>query len=129
MLAVDRNNPRVADLYRELHPSVIHALRDLAKAAHSEGKGIGICGELAGTPEGAVLCVGMGYDVLSMNAANLPKVKWVIRHISLRSCRRILARVLRMDYTDEIIDYIRDQLIGGGLERAIPHHETPGMFL
>ena len=129
MLAVDRNNPRVANLYQEMHPSVLHALRELAKAAHAEQKGIGICGEFAGTPEGAVLCVAMGYDVLSMNAANLPKVKWVIRNVSMRDCRRILARVRRMDDAEEILDFIRDQLIGAGLERAIPHHETPSVFL
>lgn len=129
MLAVDRNNPRVADLYREMHPSVLHALRDLSKSAHAEGKFIGICGELAGTPEGAVLCVGMGYDVLSMNAANLPKVKWVIRNISLRTCRHIVANVLRMDHADEIMQFVRDQLIGGGLEKVIPHHDAPGVFL
>ena len=129
MLAVDRNNPRVANLYQEMHPSVLHALRELAKAAHAEQKGIGICGEFAGTPEGAVLCVAMGYDVLSMNAANLSKVKWVIRNISMRDCRRILARVRRMDDAEEILDFIRDQLIRAGLERAIPHHETPSVFL
>ncbi|SUZ93363.1 uncharacterized protein METZ01_LOCUS46217 [marine metagenome] len=129
MLAVDRNNPRVANLYQEMHPAVLHALRELAKAAHAEQKGIGICGELAGTPEGAILCVAMGYDVLSMNAANLPKVKWVIRNVSMRDCRRILARVRRMEDAEEILDFIRDQLIGAGLERAIPHHETPSMFL
>jgi len=129
MLAVDRNNPRVANLYQEMHPAVLHALRELAKAAHAEQKGIGICGELAGTPEGAVLCVAMGYDVLSMNAANLLKVNWVIRNVSMRDCRRILARVRRMEDAEEILDFIRDQLIGAGLERAIPHHETPSMFL
>tara|TARA_Y100000588_G_scaffold101135_1_gene109906 strand:+ start:2876 stop:5164 length:2289 start_codon:yes stop_codon:yes gene_type:complete len=129
MLAVDRNNPRVAGLYRELHPSVIHALRDVAKVAHVQGKGIGICGELAGTPEGAVLCVGMGYDVLSMNAANLPRVKWVIRNISKHSCRRILARILRMNSAEEIKQYIGDQLIKSGLERVLPHHEMPEELL
>jgi len=129
MLAVDRNNPRVANLYQEMHPSVLHALRELAKAAHAEQKGIGICGEFAGTPEGAVLCVAMGYDVLSMNAANLPKVKWVIRNVSMRDCRRIFAHVRRMDDAEEILDFIRDQLIGAGLERAIPHHETPSVVL
>ena len=129
MLAVDRNNPRVAGLYRELHPSVIHALRDVAKVAHVQGKGIGICGELAGTPEGAVLCVGMGYDVLSMNAANLPRVKWVIRNISRHSCRRILARILRMNSAEEIKQYIGDQLVKSGLERVLPHHEMPEELL
>ncbi len=128
MLAVDRNNARVADLFEEVHPSMLMALREVAKACHAEGKPVGICGELAGTPEGAVLCVGMGYDVLSMNSANLPRVKWVIRSVSLIDCRRILARALKMRSNSEILNFVRDQLVGAGLERAVPHHEVPISF-
>lgn len=127
MLAVDRNNPRVADLFEEVHPSMLIALREIAKSCHAEDKPVGICGELAGTPEGAVLCVGMGYDVLSMNAANLPRVKWVIRSMSLRDCRRILARALRMRSSEEILTWVRDQLVEAGLERAVPHHQVPAL--
>ena len=125
MLAVDRNNAHVAQLYREIHPAVLQAMREVAKAAHAEGKGIGICGELAGTPEGAVLCVGMGYDVLSMNATHLPKVKWVIRRMSLRDCRRILAKALRMVDAEDIGDLLRAELMDAGLSRVVPHHEVP----
>ena len=128
MLAVDRNNSRVAGLFQEMHPSVLIALREIATSCHAEGKPVGICGELAGTPEGALLCVGMGYDVLSMNATNLPRVKLVIRSVSLRDCRRILARVLRMRSTTQIVAFVRDQLVGIGLERLIPHHEVPELF-
>ena len=125
MLAVDRNNPRVADLFEEFHPSMLIALREIAKACHAQDKPLGICGELAGTPEGAVLCIGMGYDVLSMNAANLPRVKWVIRRVSVYDCRRILARALRMRSSREILKFVRRQLIKAGLERAVLHHQLP----
>ena len=119
MLAVDRNNPRVADLYQDIHPAVLRALREVAKAAHAEGKGVGICGELAGTPAGAVLCLAMGYDVLSMNSTNLPKVKWVIRNISMMQARRMLAKVLRMDQADEIREFMHEQLVAVGLGRVV----------
>ena len=125
MLAVDRNNPRVADLFEEFHPSMLIALREIAKACHAQDKPLGICGELAGTPEGAVLCIGMGYDVLSMNAANLPRVKWVIRRVSVYDCRRILARALRMRSSRDILNFVRRQLIKAGLERAVLHHQLP----
>ena len=120
MLAVDRNNPRVAALYEEVHPAVISALREVARAAHAEEKPLGICGELAGTPVGAVLLMAMGYHVLSMNATHLPKVKWVIRNIKRRDARRILARVLKMNTADEVSRYVNRQLIDAGLERVVP---------
>ena len=122
MLAVDRNNPRVANLYQESHPAVLTALREVARAAHAEQKPIGICGELAGTPVGAVLLMAMGYDVLSMNVTNLPKVKWVIRNIKRSDARRMLARVLRMQTAEEIQSYMHGQLIDAGLGRVVPSH-------
>ena len=124
MLAVDRNNPRVAALYEEVHPAVISALREVARAAHAEEKPLGICGELAGTPVGAVLLMAMGYHVLSMNATHLPKVKWVIRNIKRRDARRILARVLKMNTADEVSRYVNRQLIDAGLERVVPSRQV-----
>ncbi len=122
MLAVDRNNPRVAGLYQDVHPAVIMALREVARAAHTEQTGIGICGELAGTPVGAVLLMAMGYHVLSMNATHLPKVKWVIRNIKRSDARRMLARVLRMNTAEEINAFMHKQLEEKGLGRVLPHH-------
>ena len=122
MLAVDRNNPQVADLYQEIHPSVMQALRQVAKAGHAENKPVGICGEFAGTATGAVLLIAMGYDVLSMNAINLPRIKWVIRNISLRQARRMLSRVLTMADADEIHLFMREQLMQAGLGRVVPSH-------
>ncbi|MFT7650963.1 MAG: phosphotransferase system enzyme I (PtsP) [Limisphaerales bacterium] len=122
ILAVDRNNARVAKLYQDVHPAVITALREVARAAHAEETGLGICGELAGTPVGAVLLMAMGYHVLSMNATHLPKVKWVIRNIKRSDARRMLARVLRMDSAAEIESYMHQQLRDAGLEKVLPHH-------
>jgi len=124
MLAVDRNNPRVAGLFRETHPAVLAALREVARAAHAENTVVGICGELAGTPVGAVLLMAMGYYVLSMNATNLPKVKWVIRNIKRSDARRMLARVLKMNTSDEIQAYMREQLTEAGLGRVIPSYHA-----
>ncbi|WP_312512122.1 phosphoenolpyruvate--protein phosphotransferase [Stutzerimonas nitrititolerans] len=97
LLAVDRNNPRVADLYDYLHPAVLEALQRIVKEAHEEGKPVSICGEMAGDPAAAVLLLAMGFDSLSMNATNLPKVKWLLRQISMQTARELLAKVMRID--------------------------------
>ncbi len=97
LLAVDRNNPRVAQLYHSYHPAVLQALVRVAQDAHMAGKPLGICGELAGDPGGAVLLMAMGYDSLSMNAASLPKVKSVIRSVSHEWAVKLLKDVLLLD--------------------------------
>ena len=102
LLAVDRNNPRVADLYQAFHPAVLQALQHIVKEAHAEGKSVSVCGELAGNPMGAVLLMAMGYDCLSMNATNLPKVKSIIRGISREWADNLLSEVIGMESGDVI---------------------------
>ena len=113
LLAVDRNNTRVGDLYHSLHPAVLQALAAVAEAARSEGKPIGICGELAGDPEGAVLLLAMGYDMLSMNATSLPKVKKALRNIDLGEARSLL---------DEVMDMEHDHSVRRRMERFLTEH-------
>ncbi|GAB2190678.1 phosphoenolpyruvate--protein phosphotransferase [Sessilibacter sp. MAH1] len=93
LLAVDRNNGRVAGIYESLHPAVLRALYEVVVQAHSQGTPVSICGELAGDPGAAMLLVGMGFDVLSMNATNLPKVKAALRSVSLDDIEELFLQV------------------------------------
>jgi phosphotransferase system enzyme I (PtsP) len=97
LLAVDRNNPRVADLYHSFHPAVLKALQLIARACREAGKPMSVCGEMAGDPAAAVLLLALGCDVLSMSASSLPRVKWLLRQISLDDARALLRDALRED--------------------------------
>ncbi|WP_331352914.1 phosphoenolpyruvate--protein phosphotransferase [Cellvibrio sp. UBA7671] len=119
LLAVDRNNAQVADLYQAFHPAVLRALQYIVYAAHDAGISVSICGELAGDPGAAILLMAMGYDVLSMNATNLPKVKSVIRGITFERAKQLLAEVMRMSNGDLIRDHIARELRETGLTRLI----------
>ncbi|USD21182.1 phosphoenolpyruvate--protein phosphotransferase [Microbulbifer variabilis] len=102
LLAVDRNNSRVANIYHALHPAVLRALQEIVSTAHAEGTRVGICGELAGEPGGALLLVAMGYDMLSMNATNLPRVKATLRAVRQADTKLLLQQVIQMDCAEEI---------------------------
>ncbi|SEG77759.1 phosphotransferase system, enzyme I, PtsP [Marinobacterium lutimaris] len=115
LLAVDRNNPRVADLYAPYHPAVLKVLQFIAQEARKEHKTVSICGEMAADPGGALLLMAMGYDVLSMNSNNLPKVKSAIRGCSLAKANSLLQRVMRMDDAEAIHQYLRTSLKKMGL--------------
>ncbi|WP_024461379.1 phosphoenolpyruvate--protein phosphotransferase [Marinimicrobium sp. LS-A18] len=119
LLAVDRNNARVADVYQAYHPAVLRALRSVVDDGHAEGVSVGICGELAGDPGAAILLMAMGYDVLSMNATNLPKVKSVIRSISLEQARGLLSEVMTLPDADQIRQRVDDTLRDLGATRLI----------
>lgn len=119
LLAVDRNNAQVADLYQAFHPAVLRALQYIVYAAHDSGISVSICGELAGDPGAAILLMAMGFDVLSMNATNLPKVKSVIRGVTFERAKQLLAEVMRMSNGDLIRDHIARELRETGLTRLI----------
>jgi len=119
LLAVDRNNPRVADLYDACHPSVLRALRAIADGAKNEHTPISVCGEMAGDPIGAVLLMAIGFPVLSMSATGLLKVKAVLRQISLIEAQHLLEDVLLMPDAESVRSY---------MEKALKSPETPGLF-
>jgi len=97
LLAVDRNNPRVAGLYDCLHPAVLRALIQVAENGHQEGKHVSICGEMAGDSAAVPLLLAMGFDSLSMSAPSVGRVKWIIRHFSQKNAAKLLQEVLGMD--------------------------------
>ncbi|QQD25207.1 phosphoenolpyruvate--protein phosphotransferase [Venatoribacter cucullus] len=119
LLAVDRNNPRVADLYQAFHPAVLNALKQIADGAHAIGKPVSVCGELAGNPMGAVLLMAMGYDMLSMNATNLPKVKSVIRGVNMAWAKDLMQQVLTLESAPVITATLQLSLEKAGFGRII----------
>lgn len=97
LLAVDRNNPRVANLYDSLHPAVLRALIQVVENGHQEGKHVSICGEMASDPAAVVLLLAMGFDTLSMNATAVGRVRWIIRHMTKKKAAKLLHEVLAME--------------------------------
>jgi phosphotransferase system enzyme I (PtsP) len=121
LLAVDRNNSQVASLYDAFHPAVLSALFSIAQQSLAQNTPISLCGELASHPAGAILLLAMGFDKISMNGHNVPRIKWVIRHISLSQAQHILSHTLTLSTTQAVHSYLNEQLekLGlGGFIRA-----------
>ena len=111
LLAVDRGNARVADLYQALHPAVLAALRDIIDAAHHHNKSVSICGELAGDPRAAPLLVAMGFDQLSMNAGSLSVIKRVLSAFSRDELSQLMATLRPLRSAQEVVSAL-DQALG-----------------
>jgi len=124
LLAVDRNNPRVANLYSAFHPAVLSALCHVVSEAQQEEKPVSICGEMAGDPGAAVLLMAMGFDILSMNAAALLKVKSVIRSVSLDAAQDLLDQVMQMEDAQMIRSAVDLTLYNAGVDRLLRSSRT-----
>ncbi len=119
MLAVDRNNARVAGLYDSLHPAILRALAFIVEQAQLHGKPVGVCGEIAGDPLAALLLLGIGVEHLSMNAASLPRVKSVIRAFSADHARELVKNALDMENPGMVRRLVMDALSHKGLSHLI----------
>jgi phosphotransferase system enzyme I (PtsP) len=117
LLAVDRNNPNVAELYDSYHPAVLQALMQIAEVGKKVGKPTSICGELAGDPGAAILLMGMGYNSLSMNATNLPKVKYVLRTISKIESKNLLSQVIKLSSAEDVHQKVEEFMELKGISR------------
>ncbi|EQA3418329.1 phosphoenolpyruvate--protein phosphotransferase [Cronobacter dublinensis] len=102
LLAVDRNNTRVASLYDSLHPAMLRALNMIALEAQRLGIDLCLCGEMAGDPMCVALLVGMGYHHLSMNGRSVARVKYLLRHITLEEAETLSGRSLESQSATEV---------------------------
>src|SRR3989442_10536360 len=75
-----------------------------------------MCGEMAGDPAYVLVLLALGLDTLSMNPADIPKVKRVIRAADVRDARKMLDEAMAFSSHDEIERYVLEQM-----QRRISH--------
>ena len=101
-LAVDRTNERVTYLFNELHPAVLHLIKNVIDAAHSKGIWTGMCGEMAGKPIATPILLGLGLDEFSMSSMSIPEVKKIIRSIKISDARELAKEALNAATTNDV---------------------------
>ena len=67
LLAADRNNEALGDLYTPLHPAVLRLLRDVIATARARGKPVAVCGEMAGDALFVPVLLALGLDEFSLH--------------------------------------------------------------
>jgi phosphotransferase system enzyme I (PtsP) len=115
LLAVDRNNPRVAGLYSYFHPAVLRTLNQLVIRCRELDRPISLCGEMAGDPSTAILMMAMGFNSLSMSSSNLLKVRKTLIHTPLSEAQVLLSEVLKMDNPAVIRSWVERYMQNNGL--------------
>ncbi len=74
-LAIDRADESVAHLYDPLHPAVLRLVADTIAECRAQGKGVSVCGEMAGDVGLTRLLLGLGLRSFSMHPAQILTVK------------------------------------------------------
>ena len=95
LLAADRTNEALGELYTPLHPAVVRLLRDIARTAARRGKPVAVCGEIAGDPIFVPLLLALGIGELSLHPGTLLEVRRAIRGSDLSALRAAAPTLLR----------------------------------
>jgi phosphotransferase system enzyme I (PtsI) len=112
-LAIDRVNENVASLYEPLHLSILRLLKTIVDAGHNAGKWVGMCGEMAGDTNFTMILIGLGLNEFSVSAAQVPKIKKIIRSVSLLEAKSLVHEILNSTERDEILKKIKQHEFKG----------------
>lgn len=79
-LAIDRQNPKLDNIYDAHHPAILRMLQMIIDNGHKEGCWVGICGELGADVTLTDTFIKMGIDELSVSPSMILKVREQIRN-------------------------------------------------
>jgi phosphotransferase system enzyme I (PtsI) len=108
-LAVDRANPRVAELFSPAHPAIIRLLKQVIEAGHKASIHVAMCGEMSGDLDYTMLLLGLGLREFSVSPIILPELKKLIRSVTVGQCEQVAREVENMDDAIETLAYLREQ--------------------
>jgi multiphosphoryl transfer protein len=102
VLAMDRGHPSLAKQADGLHPAVLRLIAQTIEAANAAGKWVGVCGGIAGEPQGAAILVGLGAAELSLSIPSVAAVKAQLRNLSFAQTQDLAQRSLQCRTAQEV---------------------------
>lgn len=115
ILAVDRNNDKVASHYNPYDVAVQRALAWIKKECDRLEKPVSVCGEFAGEPMGVLLLLAHGYRKFSMNLASVARIKYLVRRVDVGEIRKIVENTGLSDWVklrEKLTAYMNDAGLG-----------------
>ena len=103
-LAVDRTNQKIDRLFNDMHPAVLRLMQTTINNAKKHKKEVSICGEMAGNPEAIAILLGLGLRKLSMSPYRIPKIKKIIRSLSISECEKFVEKILMISSAKDVIE-------------------------
>lgn len=108
LMAVDRGNDLVSELYQEFSPVVINTLKHIIEETKKSKKPVSICGEMAADTLAMPLLIGLGLDSLSMSPSTIPYAKKIIRSCEYKKTKRLANQCLKLQSEEEVKAAIED---------------------
>ena len=107
-LAMDRQNPELAAEVDCLHPGVLRMIQHAVSGAKKYNCPVGVCGSIAGDPQGAAILIGLGVSELSMTPREIPVIKDLILEHNKSELTKLAQKALTMDNADQVCDEFQE---------------------
>ncbi len=107
MMAVDRGNDLVVDLYQEFHPAILRTLSYILEDTKESGIKISICGEMAADSLAVPVLIGLGLKSLSVSPVAAPSIKRTIRSFTYSRAKELADECLKCSSEEEVIEKIQ----------------------
>ena len=101
-LAMDRGHAELAARIDGVHPAVLRLIEATTRGAAVHGCPVAVCGGLASDPEAVPLLLGLGVTELSVVPGQIPRLKALIRTLTLDACRALAQRALQLSTAPEV---------------------------
>ena len=105
-MAADRMSEKVSYLYQPLNPSILNLINLTIEGAHSEGKWVGMCGEMAGDKNAIPLLIGLGLDEFSMSSTSILSARRQISKINSEEAKEMAHKALKLSTQDEVMKLV-----------------------
>lgn len=109
-LACDRSDPSVASLYRAGDPSILRLIRTVLQAAKKHDRPVTVCGQMSSDVRFVPLLLGLGLRHLSATPHAIPRLKEVVRHVSIPDAERIAEHACSLDLARDVEHYLLGEL-------------------
>lgn len=110
LIAVDRTNEKVADLYRPYHPAVLRSLSLVAASAAEHGTDLSVCGDMAHQAEYVPFLIGIGVRTLSVEPLYLPRVRALVAGIDLQEAEAEAEEMLACTTLTDVEEVMGERL-------------------
>ena len=107
LMAVDRGNDHVSNLYQEFHPAVLRTVAHIIREGKRGNAVVSMCGEMAADNFALPILIGLGLESISVASSAVPSIKRTIRALSFEKSKELAEACLSVSYEADVLGLIK----------------------
>jgi len=106
LLAVDRTNESVSNMYVSHHPAVLRAVYRIVNSAINNDVDVSVCGDMALNEDMLKFLIGIGIRKVSIDPQQIPRVQAFVSNLHTEEARQHARKLLRFGTLREINQFL-----------------------